>query len=154
MFEKSIAFMQDQSTRASRKKKLIGMVIFFVLVIIMILVVPWKETWTVILSSNVGLIAIAFLLLIPTQILSAASFYVVAKSQSMQLSIWNIFLINSTINFYEIVLPATFFGSGLRWYRYAQQSKKPAEILCRLRLSENIHHFHGALIKFQFSVVL
>ena len=106
--------MQDQSTQASRKKKLIGMVLFFVLVIIMVLVVPWKETWAVIISSNVGLIAIAFLLLLPTQILSAASFYVIAKSQSMQLSIWNIFLINSTINFYEIVLPATFFGSGLR----------------------------------------
>ncbi len=153
MFEKSFAFMQDQSTRASRKKKLIGMVIFFILIIIMVLVVPWKETWTVILSSNLSQIAIAFLLLIPTQILSAASFYVVAKSQSMQLSIWKIFLINSTINFYEIVLPATFFGSGLRWYRYSQEFEKTRRIFCCLCLPENIHHFPGSPIKFQFSVV-
>ena len=150
MFEKSFTFMQDQSTRASRKKKLIGMVIFFVLIIIMILVVPWKETWTVILSSNVGLIAIAFLLLIPTQILSAASFYVVAKSQSMQLSIWNIFLINSTINFYEIVLPATFFGSGLRWYRYAQKSKKPAESFAAFAYLKIFTIFLALLLSFSF----
>ena len=150
MFEKSIKFFKEQSPEASRKKKLIGMVIFFVLVIIMILVVPWKETWAVILKSDIGLIAIAFLLLIPTQILSAASFYVVAKSQSMQLSVWKIFLINSTINFYEIILPATFFGSGLRWYRYAQQSKKPAESFAAFAYLKIFTIFLALLLSFSF----
>ena len=116
----------------------------------MILVVPWKETWSVITHSDAGLIAIAFLLLLPTQLLSAASFYVIAKSQSMRLSIWNIFLINSTINFYEIVLPATFFGSGLRWYRYAQQSKKPAESFAAFAYLKIFTIFLALLLSFSF----
>ncbi|MRS04422.1 hypothetical protein EG832_14580, partial [bacterium] len=150
MFEKSFAFMKDQSNLSSRKKKLFGMILFLVIVLIMVVVVPWKETWSVITHSDWGLIAIAFVLLIPTQILSAASFYVVAKSQSMQLSIWKIFLINSTINFYEIVLPATFFGSGLRWYRYSQESKKPAESFAAFAYLKIFTIFLALLLSFSF----
>jgi len=152
MFEKSIAFLQDQSSKSSQRKKRLGMVIFFILILIMILAVPWKETWSVILKSDIGLIAIAFLLLLPTQILSAASFYIVAKSQSMQISIWKIFLINSTINFYEIVLPATFFGSGLRWYRYAQHSKKPAESFAAFAYLKIFTVFLALLLSFSFLI--
>jgi len=144
--------MKDQSNLASRKKKVIGMILFLVIVLIMVVVVPWKETWSVITHSDGGLIAIAFVLLIPTQILSAASFYVVAKSQSMQLSIWKIFLINSTINFYEIVLPATFFGSGLRWYRYAQESKKPAESFAAFAYLKIFTIFLALLLSFSFLI--
>jgi uncharacterized protein (TIRG00374 family) len=150
MFEKSIAFFQSQATQVSRKKKIAGLILFFILLIIVILVIPWADTWSVILHSDPGKIAIAFLLLLPSQILSAASFRVVGKSQDIPLSTWQVFLINSTINFYEIVLPATFFGSGLRWYRYAQQSKKPAESFAATAYLKIYTLFLALLISFGF----
>ncbi len=150
MINKSMKFFEDQSPRANRFKKGIGLFVFFVLVILIIFFIPWTKTWQVIIQSNGQLIAIAFLLLLPVQWLAALSFHLIAQSQEMKISTWQIFLINNTINFYELILPSTFIGSGLRWYRYSRQSKKPAESFAAFAYLKIFTVFLALLLSFGF----
>lgn len=104
-------------------------VVFLVLVVLAIFLIPWRETWETLLKSDLMLVALATLLTIPVLLVATASYYLVAVRQDVSQSFWTIFKINMIMAFYDIVLPSTFFVSGLRWYRYNQHSKKPAQIL-------------------------
>ena len=129
---KFTAFVKDDSPSARRIKWLIGALLFCLLVGIAVAIIPWKRTWQVLLQSNLALIGQAVLLTLVSQFLEAFSYYIVAKKQNAALGFWNIFFINIVMLFYDIVLPSTFFVSSLRWYRYNQYAKKPAETLTSL----------------------
>lgn len=150
MVNKSNNWFEGQSPKTNRLKKGIGLFIFVILVLLIIFFIPWSKTWQVIVQSNGQLIAFAFILLLPVQWLAALSFRLIANTQKMQISTWQIFLINNTINFYELILPATFFGSGLRWYRYARQSKKPAESFAAFAYLKIFTVFLALLLSFGF----
>jgi len=129
---KFTAFVKDDSPSTRRIKWLIGVLLFFLLVGIAIVIIPWKKTWQVLLQSNLLLIGEGLLLSFAAQFLNAYSYFVVAKKQNAALGFWNIFFINIIMLFYDIVLPSTFFVSSLRWYRYNQYAKKPAETMTSL----------------------
>jgi uncharacterized membrane protein YbhN (UPF0104 family) len=131
-FSKFTAFVKDNSQSARRIKWLIGVLLFCLLMGIAIVIIPWQKTWQVLLQSNLLLIGLGLLLSFVSQFLNAYSYYVVAKKQNAGLGLWNIFFINIIMLFYDIVLPSTFFVSSLRWYRYNQYAKKPAETLTSL----------------------
>jgi uncharacterized protein (TIRG00374 family) len=127
MFQKINDFFIDKSPKGIRKRSLFGLTIFLVLVVLAIFLLPWAKTWEILRSSNLQLILLGFALAIPAQILTALSFKVVSESQNAPISFWRLYLINFTLSFYDIVLPSTLVVSGLRWYRYTQQSRKPGE---------------------------
>lgn len=129
MFQSFAAFIRDDSQKSRNRKWLITAVVFLVLVVLALLLIPWRETWETLLKSNLMLVGFSTLLTIPVTLLSTASYYLVAVRQDVSQSFWTIFKINMIMAFYDIVLPSTFFVSGMRWYRYNQHSKKPAQIL-------------------------
>jgi uncharacterized membrane protein YbhN (UPF0104 family) len=120
-------FINTQSAKRSKWKNAIGLTIFLILVVMAIFLLPWQQTWNVIRTAEPKLIIYAFLLVIPINLLTALSFKIVTESQKASIPFWRIFVINLTLGFYDIVLPSTFVVSGLRWYRYSQQSQKPAQ---------------------------
>jgi uncharacterized membrane protein YbhN (UPF0104 family) len=129
MFQSIKNFFKDDSHKVKNLKWGVTLAIVCVLLITVIIVVPWAKTWQVLVTSNLLLIVLAFSLTIPNQLLSTLSYYIVARRQKVSLSFWEIFKINMIMVFYDIVLPSTFFVSGLRWYRYAQHSKNSAQTL-------------------------
>jgi Predicted integral membrane protein len=132
MLNKITNFIKNDSRQATNLKWLITFLIFGILVVLAIMVIPWEQTWIELQKSNTTQICIALLLTIPIQLLTAWSYYIVAKKQDATMSFWQIFKINLIMVFYDIVLPSTFFVSTLRWYRYNQFSKKPAQTLTSL----------------------
>ncbi|KAF0107089.1 MAG: hypothetical protein FD147_2454, partial [Chloroflexi bacterium] len=100
-----------------------------VFLIAAVIIVPWTKTWQVLVTSDLILIGVAFLLTIPYQLLSTTSYCIVATGQKITFDFWYIFRINLIMVFYDIVLPSTFFVSGLRWYRYSKQTKSPSRTL-------------------------
>jgi uncharacterized membrane protein YbhN (UPF0104 family) len=117
-------------TRKEKNRRWIIMVILFcILMTIAIVIVPWKKTWQILENSNLILIGLAILLTLPTQLLAAISYYLIARKQNALLGFWRILLINMIMPFYEVVLPSTFFVSGMRWFRYSQHSRNPAQTL-------------------------
>ena len=78
-------------------------------------------------ESRVGYILVVFSLAIPSIFLTALSYKIILDAQGARISFWRQLLINLTITFYDIVLPSTFFVSGLRWFKYSQHSKKPGQ---------------------------
>lgn len=129
MFQAVSGFITDQSSKNRNRKWIVTAIVFGLLVTIAIFVIPWKDTWQTLQTSDLRLIAIAFLLVIPSQLLSAMSYHIVASSQDATFNYWQIFKINIIMVFYDLVLPSTFFVSGIRWYRYNQHAKKTAETL-------------------------
>jgi uncharacterized protein (TIRG00374 family) len=129
MLIKIAAYFRDKTPQGARHRNILGLAIFSILVILAIFLLPWAKTWNVLRTSNATLILIAFGLTIPAQIFTALSTKIVSESQSAYLSFWRLYLINLTLSFYDIILPSTLVVSGLRWYRYTQQSNKPAQSL-------------------------
>lgn len=129
MFSKIINFIKDDSRQAINIKWLITFLVFGVFVLLAVVIIPWEQTWKTLQKSDMKLIFIALVLTIPNQLLTTWSYYIVAKKQDASMNFWQIFKINLIMVFYDIVLPSTFFVSTLRWYRYNQFSKKPAQTL-------------------------
>lgn len=129
MLQSLRSFINDDSRKARNLKWGLSAIVFSILVVISIFLIPWKDTWENLRNSNLKLIILAFLLLLPPQIFLALSYYVLSKTQNASINIWQIFKINLILLFYDFVLPSTFFVSGIRWYRYNQYAKKPAETL-------------------------
>jgi uncharacterized membrane protein YbhN (UPF0104 family) len=127
-----ISFLRNDTREAKRIKWLIATFLFCVLVLIAVLIVPWARTWQILVHSNVTLIIFGLLLVFPFQLLYATSYYIIARKQNAGLGLWQIYIIDLIMVFYDIVLPSTFFVSSLRWYRYNKFAKKPAETLTSL----------------------
>jgi len=123
------SFFKDDSRVGKNRRWLLGIFLFCILAVAAVVIIPWVKTWQVLVSSDLTLIGIAFLLSLPYQLLTAQSYCVVANAQNVRLNFWHIFRINMIMQFYEVVLPSTFFVSGLRWYRYSQDSGKPGQSL-------------------------
>ena len=108
-------------------KKILNLVFFILILGLAIFVVPWKSTWLVLTAARLGYILVVFSLAIPSIFLTALSYKIILDAQGARISFWRQLLINLTITFYDIVLPSTFFVSGLRWFKYSQHSKKPGQ---------------------------
>lgn len=105
----------------------LSLAFFFVLAVLAIFLLPWKETWQVLRSVDVMYIIVAFILAVPMQVLMTYTYKLILDGQNAHINYWRLLLINMGMSFYDIVLPSTFIGSGMRWMRYSQQSHKPAQ---------------------------
>jgi uncharacterized membrane protein YbhN (UPF0104 family) len=129
MFKSVIAFFRDDSHKARNIKWLITAITFCVLVGVALIIVPWAKTFQVLRGSDLAMILFSLLLTIPYLLLLSLSYYIIAEKQNASLGFFSLFKTNIIMIFYDIVLPSTFFVSGLRWYKYNQYSKKPAQTL-------------------------
>lgn len=132
---------------------IIAVLFFFFLLVAAIFIIPWGETWQVLLISDVGLIGFAFFLSIPHQILVSASYFFVFKQQNVQIDFWVLFKINLILVFYDVVLPSTFLVSGLRWYRYNQYSNNPDQTLTSIAYIKLFNIFLTLLTSIGFILV-
>jgi uncharacterized membrane protein YbhN (UPF0104 family) len=107
--------------------RILSLAFFFILVVLTIFLLPWKETWQVLRSAEINYIIFAFSLSIPILFFMSYAYKIILDGQNANISYWRLLLINMGMNFYDIVLPSTFIVSGLRWFRYSQQSLKPAQ---------------------------
>lgn len=107
--------------------KILSLAFFFILVVLAIYLLPWKETWQVLRSAELNYIIFAFSLSVPILFSMSYTYKIILDGQNAHISYWRLLLINMGMSFYDIVLPSTFIVSGLRWFRYSQQSLKPAQ---------------------------
>ncbi|MBN2048362.1 MAG: flippase-like domain-containing protein [Anaerolineaceae bacterium] len=141
---------KDNSPRARRRRQLASLGAFVLICMLVAFTVPWSETWAVLRTVDRAAVALALLFSLPAQFLRALSFRVIAAQQKMEISVWQIWVIDLIVGFYEIFLPSTFFGSGLRWYRYTRASKKPSQSFAALTYYKVFNIFLVLLLSFGF----
>jgi len=119
--------LQLKKHSSADPKKIINLIFFLLILALAIFVVPGRSTWNVLINAESGDLLIALGLAIPSIFISAISYKIILDAQGAKIPFWRQLLINLTISFYDIVLPSTFFVSGLRWVKYSQHSRKPGE---------------------------
>ena len=128
MFHTIQSFLKENLNRNNRKW-ISSVILFSALLLVAILIVPWKETWQTLVTTDLLFLGLAYILTIPNQILVAASYYIIAARQNVSFKFWTIFKINLIMVFYDVVLPSSILVSGLRWHRYNKFSGKPSQTL-------------------------
>lgn len=108
-------------------KKVISLVFFLCLIVLAIFLLPWKDTWEIIRRAEIKYIIIAFSLAVPLHLTTAYTYKLILDGQKAHITFWRLLIINMGMNFYDVILPSTFVVSGLRWLRYSEQSRKPAQ---------------------------
>jgi len=150
LIQKIIPFFRSKEPQYVKARKIAAAIVFSLLILALIFMLPWPEIFTVLRQTNFGPVIAAFLLILPSMYLGAISLGVVMERQDIFLHPLRILSINLTISFYEIVIPATLFGSGLRWYRFSQASKKPAESFAAITYYKIFTTFLAILLSFGF----
>jgi uncharacterized protein (TIRG00374 family) len=147
-------FLTSNDPTSVKKRNLATVVFFAALVILLVFILPWKEIFTVFHSANLELLIVAYLVTAPPLLFSAFSFKVIADQQEMGLSAFKILAVNLIISFYQLFIPASIFGSGLRWYQYSKYSKKPVQSLSAIAYYKLVYAFLTILISFSFLLFL
>jgi uncharacterized protein (TIRG00374 family) len=150
MINKIRSFLTDKSASSIKKRALASALIFTGLIVSIIFILPWQDILNVLYNSNISLILIAYLITSPTLYLDALSFKVITDQQNMGLSVFRIMILNMIVSFYQLFIPATFFGSGLRWYRFSQSSKRPVQSLTSIAYYKLVDIFLTLLLSFGF----
>jgi uncharacterized protein (TIRG00374 family) len=132
MLHTLISFFVDKDPQVVKTRNLIGGALFVAFMIALAFKMPWADIAGVLRTANLVLIGIAFLLSLPYQALTALNFKIITDQHDFRLSVGRIMLINLTISFYSLVLPASLVGSGLRFYRYSKYSDKPVEAIASI----------------------
>jgi uncharacterized protein (TIRG00374 family) len=127
MVKSLVDFLKSKLSESKIWKRIASVIIFLAVILALIFLLPWQEIKTVFQNADLIKIALAFLVLLPVQYLVGMSYQLMAKSQNMEMSALRFMILNLIIGFYQIFIPASFFGSSFRWFRYARYSKKPAE---------------------------
>jgi len=153
MINKIRFFLTDNSQPAGKKRRLASAIVFSILMVSVIFILPWQDILAVLYRSNINLIIIAYLTTTPTFYLDASGFKVITDQQKMGLSVFRILSLNLIVSFYQIFIPATFFGSGLRWYRYSQSSKRPIQSLTSIAYYKLVDIFLTLLLSFGFLIL-
>jgi uncharacterized membrane protein YbhN (UPF0104 family) len=132
--------------------RILSLVFFFVLTVLAIFLLPWKETWQALRSVDVKYIIVAFTLAIPMQIFMTYTYKLILEGQNAHINYLHLLLINMGMSFYDIVLPSTFIGSGLRWMRYSQQSHKPAQSFVSIAFYKVFNIFLALILSLAFLI--
>ena len=148
--QKILPFFRSQEPHYRKARKIAAAVLFSGLILALIVLLPWEDIVEVLRHTQFGPVAAAFLLSLPSIYLNAVSMGVVLRRQEIDLHPLRIAAINLTISFYEIVIPATLFGSGLRWYRYSKASDKPAGAFAAITYYKVFNTFLAILLSFGF----
>jgi uncharacterized protein (TIRG00374 family) len=147
-------FFTSSNPSAVRNRRLLSSMFFTVLVGLLLVVLPWNDISEVIHLADWRLILLAFLATSPSIFLNAATFKVITDQQGMGISNLQIMAINMIVSFYEIFIPATLFGSGLRWYRFSKYSKRPVESFTAIAYYKLVNTFLTILVSFGFILLL
>ena len=127
MIEKVIAHLKDDLQRAARYKQIATGVLFVSVLLALVFMLPWSEIWQVLKAVQIIELAAGLLVVVPVYYFTAIIYHIIAQSQGMQIRALQFFWINFSVGFYQLFLPATFFGSGLRLYKYARHSNMPVQ---------------------------
>lgn len=96
---------------------LVGLLIGFVFY------VPLEKIFHAVLSANLLLFTISFLLNFPSTFLSTWSTHMLASRQGIKVSLWDFFLFNLAIRFYSYFSPASMVSTAMRWHKLSAGSK-------------------------------
>ena len=118
---------QSGKIQSTNKWRILSLAFFIVLVVLAYFLLPWEETLQALRNAEVNYIIVAFTLSIPLLFVTSYAYKLILDGQKALISFWRLLLINMGMNFYDIVLPSTFVVSGMRWFRYSQQSQKPGQ---------------------------
>ena len=127
MIEKAVTFYKNNLPRAARYKQIATGVLFVSVLLALVFLLPWSEIWQVLKAVQVTELAAGLLIVVPVYYFTAIIYHVIAYSQGMQIRAFQFFWINFSIGFYQLFIPATIFGSGLRLYKYARHSNMPVQ---------------------------
>lgn len=120
---------QEINLANNKKGRFISILFFLIVVILAIGLIPWQETWRVLTSTDLIILALAYSLTIPNQLFVALSYYIVINSQKLDIDYGKILRLNIVMIFYDVVLPWSILVSGLRWHRYNEYSGKPGKTI-------------------------
>jgi len=101
--------------------------------------VPIGEIVEALASTNIELLAMAFVIEAVMRFVAANQMRMVTDCQGMEVSSFRIFQINLMASFYELFLPTYIAGGPIRWYKLSQQNKMRAEALAAIAFNRLIN---------------
>jgi uncharacterized membrane protein YbhN (UPF0104 family) len=153
MIKKAYLLLTEKSASAVKTRQLVSILTFIVLLFLLAFVLPWDDIIKVLENSDINMVAVAYLITSPTLYLNALSFKVITDQQKMSLSALRVMALNMIVSFYEIFIPGTFFGSGLRWYRFSQASNRPVQSFTAIAYYKLVNIFLTLLLSFGFLIL-
>jgi len=94
--------------------------------------IPLEQLGSILRYTNPWLF-LASLVLAPCMIyLTATQTRVLTELQGLSLTTVQIFAVTFATAFYGLLLPGALVGGAIRWYKFSQQDKKPAEALAAI----------------------
>jgi uncharacterized protein (TIRG00374 family) len=122
----------DRGATAQRIRWLFRLMVLGLLLGALFWLVPFGEVVAAITAADPRYVLAGFLIVLPAIYMDSTQFKLMTDRQGMNLSVLEITLINLAVRFYQLFIPATWAGSGLRWYRFSRAGNKPAEALAAL----------------------
>jgi len=92
-------------------------------------VVPFEDVLAALKSADLLLVGLSVLTLFPLFYFDAQQIKIMAHKQGLKWSVHTIFRINLAVLFYQLFVPGTLVGSGIRWVRFSKIDNRPAETL-------------------------
>jgi len=150
MIQKIQDIISSKSSRDVRIKQTVSGLVFLIFVFAIVFLLPWEKIWQVLKTTEFWKLSIGFGILFPISYLMALNYQIIAHTQNMKITVFQFFWINLSIGFYQLFIPATFFGSGLRLYQYSKYSKKPVQSLATITYFKVFNIFQVLLLSFGF----
>jgi uncharacterized protein (TIRG00374 family) len=146
MIERIIAFSKSSASETVRKKRILTAVLFVLVVLLMVFLLPWDEIWRVLKTAELSMLVAGLLVVIPVHYFTATIYHLIAQSQGIGISASEFFRINLSVGFYQLFLPPTLFGSGLRFYKYARHSNMPVKSFATIAYFKIFNIFQALLL--------
>ncbi|MEJ5223894.1 MAG: lysylphosphatidylglycerol synthase domain-containing protein, partial [Anaerolineales bacterium] len=96
--------------------------------------IPLGDIFRAVLSVNIVLFVVSFLLNFPSTFLTTWSTHMLAFRQGIRVGLWDFFLFNLAIRFYSYFSPASMVSTAMRWHKLSAGSKS-AEALSAISFS-------------------
>ena len=146
MIERALGFIKSNSPEAVRKKRILTIMLIVLVVLGLVFLLPWDEIWRVLKTTQLSKLVIGLLVVIPVYYFTATIYHLIAQSQGIKISASQFFRINLSVGFYQLFMPPTIFGSGLRLYKYSRHSNMPVKSFATIAYFKVFNIFQALLL--------
>jgi uncharacterized protein (TIRG00374 family) len=102
------------------------------LLVALIWIVPAADIWRILAAADPAPLGLAAATILAARLLGAKRAQVLTDHQGLSFSLWSIFEISCAGTLYSLILPGSFSGGLIRWYRFSQPTGRRSEALAVL----------------------
>jgi uncharacterized protein (TIRG00374 family) len=141
-FSQKIRSLWYGDTPAGRNaRRALKIIIIIGLFIGLFWIVPVEEVIIALVTADLIYLLPGLVLILPSVYLGAVQLKLLIRKHGINLSVFQILVINLIIKFYLLFLPGTLVGSGMRWYKFSRADGKVTESLVAIVFNRLLETF-------------